>query len=409
MSKKTFRRLAIFIVFSFIFSVCVVGIELKNYFDNHSKQENINEAKTPDQSDDQEVNPITQPQEESDGGQGDQGEAEEDSPEIPDIQTEPEEDMGKEITLSFTGDILLGDVVLGQYDKSGNIDGILSESLKNRMIQSDITMVNQEFPFSLRGEKAEDKQFTFRTDPMRVGIFHEMGIDIVSLANNHTLDYGIDALIDTLTTLEGAGIKQVGAGRNLSDARETSYTQVKDKNIAILSASRVIPVVEWNATNSRPGLFTTYDPTALLEEIGKAKDQSDFIIVFVHWGIERKHTPETYQRTMAKQYIEAGADIVVGSHPHVLQGIEFHQGKPIIYSLGNFIFGTTTGKTALLQAIIDSEQQVTVQIIPCKADNAYTYEITNENERLEYFAFLNEISFNATIDEKGYVFEAQNP
>ena len=89
-----------------------------------------------------------------------------------------------------------------------------------------------------------------------------------------------------------------------------------------------------------PGYSTTYDPSILLNEIKAAQGQCDYLVVYVHGGIERNTQPEEYQRTLARQYIDAGADLVVGSHPHVLQGIEYYKGKPILYSLGNFVFGS---------------------------------------------------------------------
>ena len=85
-------------------------------------------------------------------------------------------------------------------------------------------------------------------------------------------------------------------------------------------------------------MLTTYDPKILVDEIKKLREQCDYLVVYVHWGIERSERPEDYQRSLGKQYIDAGADVVIGSHPHVLQGVEYYKGKPIVYSLGNFIF-----------------------------------------------------------------------
>ena len=102
-------------------------------------------------------------------------------------------------------------------------------------------------------------------------------------------------------------------------------------------------------------MLTTYDPKILVDEIKKLRSQCDYLVVYVHWGIERKETPEDYQRSLGKQYIDAGADIVIGSHPHVLQGVEYYKGKPVVYSLGNFIFGSSIPKTALLKVQWDGE------------------------------------------------------
>ena len=99
-------------------------------------------------------------------------------------------------------------------------------------------------------------------------------------------------------------------------------------------------------------MLATYDPTLLLEEIRKQKQENDYVFVMVHWGIERDERPQEYQRTLGKQYIDAGADLVIGSHPHVLQGVEYYKEKAIVYSLGNFIFGSSIPRTALLEVFL---------------------------------------------------------
>ena len=95
-------------------------------------------------------------------------------------------------------------------------------------------------------------------------------------------------------------------------------------------------------------MLSTYDPGILLEEIRKGREDCDYLVVYIHWGIERNDMPEEYQRQIGKQCIDAGADLVIGSHPHVLQGIEYYNGKPIVYSLGNYVFGSSIPRTVLL-------------------------------------------------------------
>jgi poly-gamma-glutamate synthesis protein (capsule biosynthesis protein) len=249
----------------------------------------------------------------------------------------------------------------------------------------------------------EDKQFTFRINPRYTKLFQDMQLDIVTLANNHVLDYGEEALLDTFTALDNAKIKYVGAGKNISEAKAAETFQINDKNIAILSASRVIPVATWNAGNSKPGLLTTYDPSILIDEINKAKKTSDYIIVYVHWGIERHSNPEEYQRKLAKQYIDAGADLVVGSHPHVLQGIEYYKDKPIIYSLGNFMFYNTINQTALLKVTVNESNETQLQLLPCKAINGQTDLVNNTVEKDDFYKYLTSISYEITFDKNGIV------
>ena len=302
----------------------------------------------------------------------------------------------------FAGDILLSDHVLNAYQKAGNIGGVVDSGFRQVIDGSDIFMANEEFPFSRRGTAAADKQFTFRLPPEKVSMFQELGIDIVTLANNHALDFGTDALLDTCSTLDDAGILRVGAGANLEEAKKPVFMEAKGRRIGFLGASRVIPEGSWNATSKGPGMLTTYDPSLLLEEIRKAREACDYLVVYVHWGIERDERPQGYQRTLGQQYIDAGADLVVGSHPHVMQGLEYYKGKPIVYSLGNFVFGSSILKTALLKVEWDGEDAL-LRLVPGTSSGGYTRMLTDEGEKAGFYQYITSISYGVTVGEDGIV------
>lgn len=304
------------------------------------------------------------------------------------------------LRVAFGGDVLLSNHVLNAYDTAGNIGGALDQGFQSIIETSDIFMVNQEFPFSHRGTAAEDKQFTFRLPPERVSILQEMGIDIVTLANNHALDFGTDALLDTCRVLDEAGIRRVGAGADLNEAKKPVIMEIRGRRIGFLGASRVIPVGSWNATATGPGMLTTYDPAALLTEIQAVREECDLVIVYVHWGIEKDERPQEYQRTLGRQYIDAGADMVIGSHPHVLQGIEYYQGKPIVYSLGNFIFGSSIPRTALLTVAWDGEK-LKLRMEPGVSSGGYTRTLTDEAEKQRFYEYMTSISYGAVVDRDG--------
>jgi poly-gamma-glutamate capsule biosynthesis protein CapA/YwtB (metallophosphatase superfamily) len=397
MSKKKMYWLLSFILFTFTLLAVVIVYEVNEYKkgtvnvfddDNNLIDPDLNGEESKD-----ELNTDTI--DSSDNEEIKNEDLNDDDSDINQDITKDEEN--KEITMVFTGDIYLSNYVTSAYDKEG-IDGIVSKEVLDELSNADVTMVNQEFAFSNRGTAAPDKQFTFRLSPAYISTFLEMGIDIATLANNHTLDFGRDALLDSITTLRENNIAYVGAGEDITRARETKYMDVKGKNIAFLAASRVIPVTDWNATSSNPGLFTTYDPTALIEEIKIAKVKSDFIVVYVHWGLERKSHPEEYQRKLAQQYINAGADIVVGSHPHVLQGVEYYNGKPIIYSLGNFIFNNNIEQTAILKVVLTEDNEVKVYLLPCKAVNAKT-SFMDKSLYDSFYSYMENISFGVTFYE----------
>lgn len=322
---------------------------------------------------------------------------------------EEETEQKSAVQLLFAGDILLSSHVMAAYDKAGDMNGVLDEGFRSEISNTDIFMANQEFPFSDRGSAAPDKQFTFRLPPSKVSLMNEIGVDIVTLANNHSLDYGTDALVDTCTALDGAGIKYVGAGPDMNRAKQLEKIEVNGKAIGFLGASRVYPDPNWVANSKKPGMVSGYDPTILLEEIKKAKEICDYLVVYVHWGVERDEKPQEYQRALGKQIIDAGADLVMGSHPHVLQGIEYYNGKPICYSLGNFIFGSSIPKTALIRAQVDFAQgSTTLSLVPGTSKAGYTRKLTQEDEVREFYQYFQSISFDVSIDENGVIHNNNN-
>ena len=314
----------------------------------------------------------------------------------------------KPIVLGFVGDINFDEQSnpMARYDREQKgISGGVSSDLVKEMNGVDIMMLNNEFAYSSRGTKTPDKSYTFRANPSRVDILGEMGVDIVSLANNHALDYGPDALLDTFKTLDDAGIDYVGAGKNLNRAIKPIYYTFGNTKIAYLAASRVVYSMDWYASETKLGMIGTYDPTLILTSIEEAAANSDYVVIFLHWGVERNNSPEDYQRTLAKQYIDAGADAVIGCHPHVLQGFEYYKGKPIAYSLGNFWFNSYTRDAGLLKLYLDQDGTVRVQIIPTVSESTFTSMIKKKAERKTYFDFMQEISFGVTIDKDGFVTE----
>ncbi|SHO49795.1 CapA family protein [Anaerocolumna xylanovorans] len=399
MSKKKMYRLLAFVLITFSLLAVVLCYEIKIYSWGREGRNNSIEGDVASVSG-QAGNVTAAPDKVKDNEKG----TEEPAPSATPAPADTEEE--KDINLFFAGDIYLSDAVAGIYKKQG-IEGIVDNKLLAAMKDADIAMVNQEFTFSNRGKAAEDKQYTFRVNPDYVTAFQDMGIDIVTLANNHSMDFGTTALKDSFSTLSAAGISYVGAGNNLSEARNIHYAKEHGKTLAFLAASRVIPVPEWNATGSKAGMLTTYDPAFLLEDIKTAKENSDYVIVYLHWGIERDEKPKDYQRNLARQYIDAGADMVIGSHPHVLQGVEYYNGKPIIYSLGNYIFYSNIKSTAVLKVTLDEKLDAKIQLLPAYAANGKTQLIDNPEKIREFYEYMKSISFDVSFEESGYVMARQ--
>jgi len=316
-------------------------------------------------------------------------------------EVKPVEEELKSTTLAFAGDTMLMTAALANYESKGT-NGIIDPAYQQLFQTADISMLNEEFPFSNRGTAMANKEYTFRINPDYVNWYTGMGIDVVSLANNHALDFGKDALNDTFSTLDQAGINYVGAGSTKERAKAAIVIEKNKKKFGFLSASRVIPVTSWNIDEGQPGLFCTYDPSQLVEEITKAKQSCDYVVVYVHWGIEYQAKPAEYQVNMAKQYIDAGADLILGAHPHVLQGFEFYKGKPIVYSMGNFVFTKNISSTMALKIVVTPDNETQIQVLPGKAENAYT-RLVEGTQRQEILDYLTSISINATVDTQGIV------
>lgn len=312
------------------------------------------------------------------------------------------------VSLGFAGDILFDDeyaIMVNLLKRGANMENGISESLLAQMQDLDIMMINNEFPYTDRGTPTEGKTFTFRADPSTADYLDDMGVDIVSVANNHTYDFGETGLLDTLNTLEEKGMPYVGAGRNLEEAASPVYFISGDIKIAVVSATQIERLNNPDtkgATENSAGVFRCLNPEKLYEVVAKAKENSDFVIVYIHWGTENVAEPDWAQLDQAPKLAEAGADLIIGDHPHCLQGIQYFGKVPVIYSLGNFWFNSKTVDTCLVQVNISESGIESLQFIPaiqedCRTDFAYG----EEKERI--ISYMNSISYNVTIDPEGFV------
>ncbi|MBO5303195.1 MAG: CapA family protein [Lachnospiraceae bacterium] len=302
-----------------------------------------------------------------------------------------------EVTLAFTGDINFseGYVTTKHLDRAENgIQDCFSEDLLTVMNTMDIMMINNEFTYSTRGKALAGKAYTFRADPSRVELLETFGTDIVSLANNHVYDFGPEALLDTISTLNEAGIPNIGAGANLKEASKPYYFICNGRKIAIVAATQIERSLNYTkeATADSPGVLKALKPDKFVEVIKNAKKDSDIVIAFVHWGTEGDSNYGRDQNELAKAFVEAGADAIIGGHTHCLQGFEIMDGVPIIYSLGNFWFSSKTQDTGLAKLTIDDKGELTLSFIPCIQQNFCTYLVTEEVEKKRILDFMQEHS-----------------
>lgn len=313
----------------------------------------------------------------------------------------------KENTISFVGDVSLADnwYIMPKYDeRNKGIYGILSEDTVKVMTETDIMVINSEFTISDRGEKIP-KLYNFKASPKRIPIYNEMGADLLTLANNHVYDYGKEAFYDMLDSLNEYKIPYIGAGKNIDEAKEPYYFILNGYKIAFINATRAEKNIKTpEATETEGGVFRCYDPEPLKKVISETKKNSDYIILLVHWGSEDSHELEDVQIDTSKTYLDAGADVIVGTHAHVLQGIDFYNHKPIIYNLGDFIFNNETKDTGIFQIKLNDNGEMQYYFIPAKQENEYT-KLLYDNERERVINNINSWSHNATINKDGEITE----
>lgn len=262
------------------------------------------------------------------------------------------------VTLMFAGDVTLSDA----FEDMVGTDHDWAFAALDEYRNVDVAMVNLENPLTQAETPLPDKQFNFKAAPEAVEVLTQGGVDIVTLANNHAMDYQADGLEETINVLDRAGIQHIGAGRDIQEARRPDIIEVKGQRIAYLGYYDAdLHAAEGAAAGTNP-----VNNARIAEDIRAIRDQVDWIVVNYHWGEELAEYPGDWQIDLAHFTIDQGADLVVGHHPHVLQGAEIYKGRPIAYSLGNFIFGGNSRSeydTAVLKVSL-RDQQMKVEFVP---------------------------------------------
>lgn len=233
---------------------------------------------------------------------------------------------------------------------------------------ADITIGNLEGPLSTKGTKVAGKpdNLIFEAPPQAVESLTTAGVDIVVLANNHAMDYGAPAMQETLEVLARAGVAYAGGGMNKADAWKPAIVEREGKKVAFLSFTQRIPSY-FLPTATSAGVASGKDMRAVTAAIRAAKQQADYVIVSFHWGVEQAYEVNSQQVRDGRASIDAGADMVLSHHPHVLQAVEFYKGKLIAYSLGNFIFPYKTvegRKSIILKASLGPHGIADVTAVP---------------------------------------------
>ncbi|SHI43000.1 CapA family protein [Lutispora thermophila] len=312
-----------------------------------------------------------------------------------------EPDEINSITISMVGDMLFYGTVDSYMKKYG--DGYVLEGYGPLMRESDIVLGNLETSISYRGEPMKDKQYTFRGRPEVLKVLKESNFHAVSIANNHVLDFGIEAFLDTLDNLEKYEILYAGGGRNREEAEKGTIIEKNGIKVGFLAFTKVVPVVDWYAGKNKPGIIGAYKvhEQEVVRTIQEMRENCHVLVVSVHWGQEGTTTIRDEERYIGHSMIDAGADIVMGHHPHVVQGIEIYKDKPIFYSLGNFIFTTSkmdiSNKTIMANVRVDQEGNVLdIHVVPGTIVNGKPTPMEGI-ERDNFIKYLNGLNVNYVL------------
>lgn len=276
------------------------------------------------------------------------------------------------VRLMLGGDLLLDLGVAIALDEEGPGPVLGAWGQIMTACGADLGFANLESPVSDLGQPLTDKAYTFRAPPETAAQLQPSGFHVVSLANNHALDFGPEALRDTLARLEQSGVIAVGAGRDRGEAYRPSLVQVGSAQVVCLAFTDTFAVplqyrAMWEAGADRAGTALLVDHTVVVNAVREARQLADrggrsaaptrgLVLVSFHWGYEYLRRPAATDRRLAHKAIDAGADLVVGHHPHVTQGIEVYRGRLILYSLGNLLFDSDRSPDRTVAALVTVER-----------------------------------------------------
>jgi poly-gamma-glutamate capsule biosynthesis protein CapA/YwtB (metallophosphatase superfamily) len=299
-------------------------------------------------------------------------------------------------TIVAVGDIMLSGSAKPFLRRKGYGYSFGDPVLSKLVMNADLAFANLECPVTKTRAACKDKKFVFRADPASIKAIRKAGFDMLSLANNHIMDYKEPGLSSTINYCLKSGMVYSGAGADITRARKAAILKRNGITYGLLSYSMTYPKEFWATSDSAGAAYG--EENTVIEDIQKAKKEADVVIVSFHWGAELADVPKAYQVKMAHTAIDSGADMVLGHHPHVPQPIEIYKGKPVFYSLGNYAFGSYSKKTPISFAariILDKDRVSGIRIYPVIVDN---YEVMfkpacAKNKRAEeIISYLDEIS-----------------
>ena len=316
------------------------------------------------------------------------------------------------ISFATTGDLIFWREVADYIDANGGASAMAN--IADTLAQADVTISNLESPLSdNESEPVIDKDVYIIGRPSAIDSITNSGIDVVSLANNHIMDYTGPALKDTLAALDGAGILHAGAGMNEAQAETPAELEVNGASIAFFSWTDIVPDY-FVAFGDEPGVVSArLNMKDACKRVSEAKATHDIVIVAMHWGVEYEDYISDYlQSEPAHQLVDAGADVILGNHPHVMEGVEFYKGSLIAYAHGNCVFWQKydhTHESIVLNFDMTQDGIKNVVVTPLYLDDTYGIpDFATDAQATETLTRLEEISQGMNVafdicDGKAYI------
>jgi Bacterial capsule synthesis protein PGA_cap len=251
--------------------------------------------------------------------------------------------------------------------------GTLLSGMHGLFTRDDLTVVNLECSVTRLGT-AVPKEFNFHGDPAALPYLKRGGVDVANMANNHSYDFGPEALVDTRRNIERAGLAAVGAGRDAAQAVKAAILHVKGWTIAVVGFDKVVdPFPEAVAGPHHPGTACGHDVDCMVEATRRAAAVSDLVVVDIHWGVELDTRPRADDVAIGHRLVDAGADVIFGGHSHRLQPLEMYRGRPIFYSLGNFVWphlSAASATTAVAEVHVSPSGRFMARLLPAEIESA---------------------------------------
>jgi poly-gamma-glutamate synthesis protein (capsule biosynthesis protein) len=244
--------------------------------------------------------------------------------------------------------------------------GFAFDGLDGLFASDDLTIVNLECAPSDLGQRVP-KTFNFRCDPEALPVARNRGVEVANMANNHVLDYGVEAMLDGRANVAEAGIAPVGVGADVAEATAPALFDLGGWTVAVVGMGGVVPADWWLATDDRPGMASGDDIAQMVAAVEAADEVADLVVVSIHWMWELEREPRPDDRERAEAMVAAGADIVFGHHPHRLGELELIDGRPVFWTLGNFIwprFSDAGATTAVARVVVHPDGELEACLLP---------------------------------------------